>query len=362
MVSMTLTADQTPVPGVIGDLTSVWLDAALRSGGLLDVGVASIDVEPLGPSVGLLGDLARLHVAYRRGVGPATLIAKLPTSDPGGHHVGSMLRAWAREVAFYRELAPRSTETDIPTCFYTGADNDARRWVVVLEDCPSDPVDTTSGATESQARSAVIAIARFHAKWWESDQSFAWMPGFDTSGVGGLQPAWLEAIPTFLNRYSHVVPGPTGDWLQQFAPRLVEWSDRVAAEPLTVVHADYRLDNLLFKDDHVTIIDWQTTLRGPAAMDLTSFLATSLTIEQRRATETELIALYLDTLSDTGLAIDAGWFTTSYDENLLWWMGQFASNLSRLEPDDPQTQQALDLMIERTYTAGLDRDVGRLLG
>ena len=44
----------------------------------------------------------------------------------------------------------------------------------------------------------------------------------------------------------------------------------------------------VFADDTVTMIDWQTVLRGPAAMDLTSFCATSLTVEQRRAGEADL--------------------------------------------------------------------------
>ena len=109
------------------------------------------------------------------------------------------------------------------------------------------------------------------------------------------------------------------------------------------------------------MIDWQTALRGPGAMDLTSFVATALTIDDRRTREPTLIHDYLLRLAQRGHDVDRAWFERSYDENLLWWMGQFANNLSRLAPDDPAAQRALDTMVERTFTAALDRRCGRLL-
>ena len=42
-------------------------------------------------------------------------------------------------------------------------------------------------------------------------------------------------------------------------------------------------------------------------------------------------------------------------------MGQFGNNLSHLDPGDDQTQAALTTMVERVYTAALDRNIGRLL-
>lgn len=368
------------VPAAIDELSAPWLEAALRLDApdraqRLDVEVVELDVEPLGASVGLLGDLARLRPRYGRGEGPATMIAKLPAADPGGRRVGSMLRAWAREVAFYREVAPRSPGARVAACYAAQADETADggagRWVVVLEDLtgPDEgaaaPVEGGGGANPAEAVAAVDALAEFHARWWQSDRRFAWMPGFDTTGVGGLEGAWLDALPLFFERYGHLVPDPTGTWIERYTPRLPDWSDRVGTEPLTVVHADYRLDNLVIgrsdSEPTVTIIDWQTALRGPGAMDLSSFLMTSLTIADRRVTEDDLIARYLDGLAAAGVDVDRGWLERSYDETILWWMGQFASNLARLTPDDPATQRALDTMIERTYTAGLDRDVGRLL-
>ncbi len=354
------------VPRSFDEITALWLDGALRSAApgdrpAVDATVAAVAVEPLGASVGLLGDLARLRVDYERGTGPATMIVKLPTTDPGGHEVGAMLRAWAREVAFYTEVAPASPGARVPRCYAALGDDDAERWVVVLEDCPAQPIDASVGASADVAAAAVDALAAFHARWWERGPRFAWMPGFDTTGVGGLRSAWLDALPRFFDRYHHVVPSPTDEWIRAFASRLGAWSDRAGTEPLTVVHADYRLDNLLVWGSSVTMVDWQTALRGPGAMDLSSFCLTGLTVADRRTAEAGLIDRYLAGLAAGGVQVDREWFVRSYDETILWWMGQFANNLARLEPAEAETQLALDAMIERTYTAGLDRNVGRLL-
>ena len=102
-------------------------------------------------------------------------------------------------------------------------------------------------------------------------------------------------------------------------------------------------------------------MRAPAAMDLSCFITTSLGIDRRRQTEQQLIERYLARLQDNGVAVDAEWFARSYDENILWWMGQFGNNLAYLDPGNETVQAALTAMVKRVYTAALDRNVGRLL-
>jgi len=349
------------VPATFSDVTPAWFQDALREGGMAGVELASVSVEPMPPSKGLIGDLATVHVTYRSGSGPDAFVIKLPAANPGSRQIGDMLHAYAREVAFYRDVAPQATATQLAKCFYAGADEQQHRWAVLLEAIDGDEFDVMAGATIAQADAAVDALADFHARWWDADAPFEWMPGFDVIGVGGLQPHWLANLPTFVERYHSVLPSPTADWVLAFAPRLSAWSARAAREPLTMVHSDYRIDNLLFQGDRVTMIDWQTAMRAPAAMDLSCFITTSLSVVNRRANEASLIDRYLARLAMTGIVVDRSWFDQSYDENVLWWMGQFGNNLSHLDPGDDQTQAALTTMVERVYTAALDRNIGRLL-
>jgi aminoglycoside phosphotransferase (APT) family kinase protein len=111
-------------------------------------------------------------------------------------------------------------------------------------------------------------------------------------------------LPGFLGRF--------GAKLDAAAVRLIERLAGVLASelalddaPQTIVHRDFRVDNLLFGDGAtappVTVVDWQTVGRGPAASDVAYFLGASLRSAERRAHERELLALYLDELARRGV-------------------------------------------------------------
>ncbi len=266
------------VPASADDLTGLWMAEAL---GLDPDTLVSITVEPLGPTVGFLGDVARIHLDLAPGDAagitlpdgspvPATVMTKFPPADPGGRQVGAALNVWARELAFYRQIAPASPGVRVPRCHAAAGDPVQGRWVLVLEDLPSEPLDAGAGATRDQVDAAVDALAVFHGRWWQAGDVPGWLPGFHRDGLGGLQGLWLDTRSLFLDRYGHLLPSPTETWLDAFTGELPSWSDRAGTEPLTIVHADYRLDNLRYHRGRVTMLDWQTALVGPGAMDLTS--------------------------------------------------------------------------------------------
>ena len=73
---------------------------------------------------------------------------------------------------------------------------------------------------------------------------------------------------------------------------------------LTLVHGDYRLDNLMFPPDGegVSAVDWQTLTIAPPGRDLGYFLATSLHVDDRRAHQDMLVATYADEVRRLGVA------------------------------------------------------------
>jgi hypothetical protein len=362
--------DPVPVPEILDDLTPAWATAALTEGGRLSTGsapvVGELRWERIGERTGFLGHLARLHLTYRAGPAvdhdsggpgdhrPVTVVAKLPTTDPGGRVIGRMLDVWARESRFFAEVAGHC-RARVPGCWYNGADPERGRWALLLEDCgPGRPADQVDGATEAQAAEAVAALARLQAPFWGRPLPFPWMPSFSRPGFGALQAAIGAALPGFLERYGDRVPPRTLGWLAAFVERLPGWADSIGRQPLTLVHADYRLDNLLYAaDGTVTIIDWQTALWGPGAMDVASFLATSVTVDRRRQLEGALLDEYAAGVGVPQVDVIAG-----YRSCLLWWMAIFANNLSRLDPADIRSAELFDQMIVRTFTAADDWDAG----
>ena len=75
--------------------------------------------------------------------------------------------------------------------------------------------------------------------------------------------------------------------------------------PQTLLHVDFRLDNLFFSDAtadaEVTLFDWQATGIGPGASDVASFMSSSLPAEASSADERELLRLYHAELVQSGV-------------------------------------------------------------
>lgn len=355
------------VPQSFDDMTPAWLEAALAESSpgtpVVAAIVASIGFERIGLTTGFLGRLARLTVSYAAGSqGPPTLIAKIPTDDPGGIEVGSMLGVWAREARFFSEVAALCGD-QVPRCYYNGADFARGRFALLLQDCgPGQAADQLAGATDQQALAGVDALALLHGQWWGTPRPFPWMPGFDRVGFSPLQAAMRAALKPFAQRFANRVDPQAVTWLAAFVERLPQWASSLSTRPLTLVHADYRLDNLLYNIDGVpTIVDWQTALWGPGAMDLASFCATSLTVEDRRRLEPQLLERYRSGIQAAGQDLSKADLLQSYRECLLWWMAIFANNLSRLDPADERAQRLFEHMIIRTFTAAGDHDAGDVL-
>ncbi len=353
-----------PVPSRLDQITAGWLEAALAEGGLTGTELDGLAVTPLGDGVGFLGDLARLEPRYRRPLpqAPAALVAKLPTQDPGGRAVGAMLGVWAREARFYEELAP-DVGVPVPRCFYNGSDPARQAWCLLLEDlAPATSGDQVRGATVAQAASAVDALANLHAGWWGAARlrDLTWLPGLDGPAVGMLEPVVQAALPAFRARYGDGVAPVAIGWLERLASDFANWLGRRSARSMTLVHADYRLDNLFFDGDRlVGVIDWQTALRGPGTLDLTSLLCTSLTVEDRRRHEDDLLDRYTSALANDGIALGLD-INRAYREGMLWWMALFANNLSTISPTG-RGRLMFDLVIERLFAAAVDHDAGREL-
>ena len=89
------------------------------------------------------------------------------------------------------------------------------------------------------------------------------------------------------------------DEIQERAPTI---SDSLAAAPWTLLHGDYRLDNVLFRsDDEIVVLDLQGVGAGRPAVDVAYFITTALTAEHRDEEE-QLLRTYHDALVAAGIS------------------------------------------------------------
>lgn len=350
----------TDVPRTLADLTPDWLSDAL------DTTVVSAEVTPIAEGEGFMGRLARITPSYGPGAsGPASMVAKIPTDDPGSVAIGQMLRVWEREARFYLDLAPR-LPVQTPQCYYAGGDVDSGTFALLLEDLsPYDSGDQIAGATVAQAEAAIDWLGRFHAA--ESGGAEAvgldWLPETANSPMyQGLGPM-LEAVwPGFVDKFGSRTPPDTLGWVERMIPR---WNESMAEQllPRTIVHADFRIDNLFFDGDTVVAIDWQSIALGEGLYDVAYFLGGSVPTAQRRETERRLVSRYGDTLRTNGVDVpgDDELFD-HYRRAVLLAMTVGALLMGQL--DLTVNQRAVDLAnvaIERIYTTGKDLSVGDLI-
>ena len=310
---MTAPAPTTPLPRSASELTAEWLTAAL--GDAASAPVARFSLDTIAQGVGFLGELARVTLEYATpGAGPRTLIAKLPTTNDQNRMVAVVFQLYQREIGFYQEMA-RHSVLRVPQCYFVHFDATEGRFALLLEDlAPMRVGDQLASCTLDQARLALRELARHQARWWQSPQldAFAWLPSVDCEANRGLAPMYSGALPLFLEhtagRLSERVRETACRVEEHILPALTAYTER----PATVLHGDYRLDNLFFGEDgnSLAVIDWQIMSRGPGIFDAAYFLGGSLEPDVRRAAERDLLREYHEHLLAGGVG--------DYDWDTLW--------------------------------------------
>jgi hypothetical protein len=296
-----------PEPPLVANpqaVTTAWLTDVLRFSGAIDTSttVSRFTAEPAG--TGQVGAIVRFELDYLGGGGPASVIGKFASPDPESASIGVLTRTYETEVHFYTELAD-TVDVACPRCHFAAVEPGTPNVVVMLDDLsPAIQGDQIAGCTVDQAALAIEQAARLHGpRWADADLAqMAWLVR-PTSlyAFDGLRPIW-EA---FVARYSAMLEAVTLDQ----GERMLSARTGLASIPpkaVTVVHNDFRLDNMLFCDapdrPSITVVDWQTVGVGRGPGDIAYFLGSSFPdAATRRECEQRLVAGYHEALLDYGV-------------------------------------------------------------
>lgn len=300
--------DEIPTPESID---SAFLTRVLRSAGFESAEVLDFAAERIG--TGQLGRCYRFRLELAGdGYGaPRSLVGKFPSDDAKSRETGVALGLYRKEVEFYRTLAPR-LQIRTPRCYFAQVDGVGPDFALILEDmAPAIAGDQLAGCSVEVARAAALEIAGLHAPTWcdAKLRQVDWVVG----SSGASRPLYEALLPAFIARYGGELDADVIGILRRVAGASgppFEYPE----DPFSVVHIDYRLDNLLIDETRspprVTAVDWQSFVLGSPLSDVAYLLGASLLPEVRRPVEREIVRAYHARLIELGVR--------SYDWERCW--------------------------------------------
>ncbi len=345
------------IPARIEDVTADWLAEATG------LSITGVDHTQIGIGIGVSGAVYRSQLTGTDV--PSTVVVKLPALAEEAVFTSTVLRMYIREVKFFDELAHKSP-IRVPGCYFTAVDEETSQFVVVMEDMADvRVVDQTIGMDIADARRAVDELAAWHARFWGRSQALV------DSGVAVSigDPVYPAVLPTVfaegwekLTANADVPPeilevGPR--WIDAMPKLLGE----LASEPTTILHGDYRADNILFADDgSVVLLDFQLTGHGNASYDLAYFITQSLLVDTASEHERALFDRWVSALVDGGVpeAETAGLWE-KYRTAALFCLTYPVVACRGMDLDDPRQMALINSMSGRFARAVRDLDLASLL-
>lgn len=263
---------------------------------------------------------------------------------------------YERELRFFDVLANR-TPMRLPDVYASWYDAKSAEFLLLLEAIEADvEVDQLNGIDAGRAKLVIREMASLHAKWAGDPEieGLEWLP---TLGSPDRRRSLGDHVRNGWNPLAEMI-GPGSDPKISVAGELLERRlDEALANSrgclATLIHLDLRLDNLLFSPDGttVTVIDWQGVGVGPASWDLAYFISQSLTIENRRNHEKELLDLYADVVRTLQPGLDPVELMVGYEEAMWYGLTIAAALMVVGDMDEPRTRLLAETMALRALAA-----------
>ena len=307
-------------------------------------GAAVLDVsrEVIGTGVGFVGEIHRCFLSWdaTRGDLPASVIVKVPSKLPLNRSLGEGLQLYEREVIAYEKLAS-NMGLPMPNVLYSAMDDDPtpwldsvitflfsrlplsgvswltvkflelasknpklRRYVLVLEDiADARPPSQVEGGSLDDALISLATLAKFHAHHWMNEESIA-----VSDRIWALnrlpkvsQASYARNREEFIGRFGELVGDEKMSVIDDTQDRLEDLLAPLAQDPWTLLHGDYRLDNIMFRPNgEIIVIDYQLLSKGRPGWDVAYFITTALSADYKSEEET-MLKHYHETLLRAGI-------------------------------------------------------------
>lgn len=284
-----------------------WLTERLRDAGHEGVTVRGFTKERIG--TGQVGMCIRytLDLEGADAFTPRSLVGKFASDDATSRQTGVLLKNYIKEVSFYRELVGKLS-ISTPRCYYADIVGEGPEFILLLEDmAPAEQGDQLVGCTPEIARAAVLELVGLHAPSWKDSslRGQEWLGEPSDMSVQMGKMLYKTNLSGFLERY--------GARLEKDEVAMLEAAGesdgvmfRLLGDVFSLVHIDYRLDNLLIDGRHtpprISVVDWQSVALGSPLSDVAYFIGAGLLPDDRRPVEEDLVREYHAALGRAGVS------------------------------------------------------------
>lgn len=338
------------IPVDLGEISPQWLTAALRDNGF-EGEITSYQSEIIGEGAGFLGDIVRIRPQpIPDDPKLLSFILKMPTSLKN-RNLGQTLGVYEREIRFYQELQPHLS---IRTPVHLYSDMDAappeqaikqldllgkmpmwlakillplatrfggqanKGYVLLLEDLGQYRIgDQLAEGSTADVHLAIDNLAMMHADFYDQPAklvSYPWIIPFDT-GARFMQVMMDITQLKFCEMYEEKLTYRHLEIVNWLVANADSFAKTMSKLPYTLLHGDYRMDNLCFDDANgqLIVFDWQTLLQGPGGYDLAYFISSTKTV----VPEKELLERYQHQMSQAGVELSTARIRFEFEMGLL---------------------------------------------
>ena len=357
------------LPDLPAGFTPAFLSELLHDDGVLPSGssVLTVTREQVGDGTGMMAELSRLLVTYEGdpGQAPASFIAKYASQNETNRGIALSYNLYERESRFISELDPQ-TSARTPKAYYSGRDGD--RLLILMEDMTDYQVGSqVEGATLRQSELAVDELAKLHAAFWQRVDQLDWVPGiahsYHAENMHSLAQVGIDGV---IEKFGDYLTPRMVQERDRFLAAIPEMQDWMISEPVTLVHGDYRMENLLYGcepgHDPVAVIDWQGPLVARGMNDVALFLGQSTRTDVRREHERALIDRYVEGLKAGGVpAADLVDAWEDYRRTLMYNWVYVAVVAGTLDASNETAYAWMAQMVARQSAASEDLDILELM-
>lgn len=358
--------DRDAVPPSVDALTPEWLTTALCKE---HPGARVLAVEPIDVNAGT-SSRGRIRVRYNDAGKAAGLPETLYTKSTAlwtQRMVLGLAGVIGGETGFFMQVRPH-LDIEAPRGYHAGCDPRTWRSLTLMEDIVGTRAATfcspDTDITKARMESLLASMAAWHGAMWNSPRF-----GSDLSWL--MTPAQFRARTSTLiamqkrsligaRRAKAVIPPelfPRQKALWEAWGRSFELLSR---DPMTLLHGDSHVGNTYIArvegEERMGYGDWQVVQRGAWSYDYAYILTTSLTVEDRRRWEEDLLRYYLDRLHAAGgpkLPFDEAWQQVRQSTLYPYFAWVFTIGAGRFQP--AMQPDAISLpIIERTSNAIVD--------